>query len=165
MGQYLHIADFQNPLERVERVALQRDWQAERGGDDEVVLAVPFEPGELSMSFVWRADLESLHLASLYANRVPQQRRDEMGKLINLVNEQLIYGHFDMWRQDGSVMFRNSLILAGGAEFGEAQCEALIETAIEACERYYAAFQFAIWAGEPAEKAIETSFFGAVGRA
>jgi hypothetical protein len=165
MGQRAYLHETPDPLDRVERIALQRDWQAERGGDDEVVLSVPAESGALSLSFVWRADLESLHAACLYANRVPLGRREEMGRLINLVNEQLIYGHFDLWKQDGSVMFRNNLILAGGAELSEAQCEMLMDTAIEACERYHSAFQFAIWAGEPAEKAIATSLFDAVGRA
>jgi hypothetical protein len=165
MGQRAQFFETIDPLERVERIALQRDWPAERGGDGEVLLAVPVVTGELSVSFVWRADLESLHVACLYANRVPPLRREEMGRLINLVNEQLIYGHFDLWKQDGSVMFRNNLILAGGADLGEAQCETLLDTAIEACERYHSAFQFAIWAGQPAEKAIATSQFDAVGRA
>lgn len=154
-----------DPLYQIERLALVHDWGFERTADDELVMSAAGLSGDLILSLIWRADLESLHIACQYASKAPLQRREEMGRLINLVNEQLLYGHFDLWRQDGSVMFRNNLLLSGDAEAGEAQCEALIRIAIETCERYNAAFQFAIWAGAPAERAIANNFFTAAGQA
>ena len=81
------------------------------------------------------------------------------------MNEQLYFGHFDVWREDGSILFRNSLILAGGAEANEAQCESLIRIAIEACERYFPSLQFVMWAGKTAEEAIASSLLETVGEA
>ena len=64
------------------------------------------------------------------------------------MNEQLWIGHFDLWTQDGMVMFRHALVLAGGVEATGQQCEALLGSALEACERYFPAFQFVVWAGK-----------------
>jgi len=36
---------------------------------------------------------------------------------------------------------------------------------VEACERYFPAFQFVIWAGKSAESAIESSLFETMGHA
>ena len=43
--------------------------------------------------------------------------------------------------------------------------ERLIGLAIETCERYYPAFQFAAWGGKTAEEAIEASLLDTVGSA
>ena len=93
-------------------------------------------------------DIEALHLACAFDLKVPERRRAEVQQLISLVNEQLWVGHFDLWTQDGMVMFRHALVLAGGVEASSQQCEALLGTALDACERYFPAFQFVVWAGK-----------------
>ena len=63
------------------------------------------------------------------------------------------------------LLFRNGLILSGGVEINDAQCETLIRMALEACERYFPAFQFVIWAGKSAEEAIQSSLMETAGQA
>jgi hypothetical protein len=70
-----------------------------------------------------------------------------MYRLIAQINEQLWLGHFDLWTQEGLVMFRHALLL-NGAVATPGQCEAMLRAALEACERYYQAFQFVVWAGK-----------------
>ena len=43
-------------------------------------------------------------------------------------------------------MFRHSLCLAGGATGSDSQCGAVVKAAVNACETYYQAFQFVLWA-------------------
>ena len=88
---------------------------------------------------------------------MPAARRDEVAKLLARINEQLLFGHFDLWHADGTIVFRNGLLLTGGADANDAQCEALIRFAIETCERYFPAVQFVIWAGKTAEEALEAA--------
>ena len=121
--------------------------------------------GDLTVSLNWRDDVESLHIACSFDVRVPGGRREEIGRLVTMLNEQLYFGHFDLWRHDGTIMFRNSLILAGGAGTNDIQCETLIRLAIEACERYFPTFQFVNWAGKSAEQALEASLLETVGEA
>jgi hypothetical protein len=154
-----------SPLDRVERLASTREWFFDRSGEDEVNMIVPAQWGDLTVSLNWRDDVESLHLSCSFDLRVPANRREEIGRLLTLVNEQLYFGHFDLWRHDGSIMFRNSLILVGGAGANDAQCETLIAIATEACERYFPTFQFVIWAGKSAEQALEASLLETVGEA
>jgi len=154
-----------NPLDRVEELAEANDWSVERQTSDEVNMMVEASWGSLQLSLNWREDIEGLHLAGCFDFKSPRLRREEVGRLLNMINEQLYLGHFDLWRNDGSVVFRNGLTLAGGAEANDAQCEALITLAIEACERYFPAFQFVIWAGKTAEEAIVSSLLETMGEA
>lgn len=161
----IQATDNPNPLDRVERLAARRDWALDRSDDDEVTLLVSSPYSDLHVALNWRADLETLHVAASFDVKVPAARRDEAARLIALINEQLMHGHFDLWRSDGSIVFRNNLVLAGGAEANDAQCEMLIRLAAENCQRFFPAVQFVVWAGRKAEDAIECSLFETVGEA
>ena len=157
--------DGANPLDCVVELAESRAWAVDRSGEDEVNMIVAAAWGDLMLNMSWREDLEGLHLACSYDLKVKPSSREEVGRLVTLINEQLYFGHFDVWRGDGSVHFRNSLMLAGGAEANEAQCEAMISNAVGACERYFPAFQFVLWAGKSAEDAIAATLLETVGEA
>ncbi len=154
-----------HPLDTVEQLASLQDWTFDRSADDEINVTVAGHWTDYQISFNWREDLEGLHLACAFDFKVPVARREEVYRLIAIVNEQLWLGHFDIWAQDGVLMFRSCLLLAGGAEANSAQCEALLQLAVEACERYFPAFQFVIWAGKTAQEAVESSLFETVGHA
>jgi hypothetical protein len=62
-------------------------------------------------------------------------------------------------------MFRHALLLAGGVEASGRQCEVLLSAALDACERFYPAFQFVVWAGEGAREALEAAMFETAGQA
>lgn len=154
-----------NPLDRVEELATANDWLIERVGDDEINMVVEGTWSDLHLCANWRPDLEGLHVACTFDLKVPRIHREEVLRLSALINEQLYFGHFDVWRQEGVVVFRNGLLLTGGAEASRAQCESLIRLAVETCERYFPAFQFVIWAGKEAEEALQSSLIETVGEA
>jgi len=154
-----------NPLDRVERLAERRDWTMNRPSIDELLMAVEGGWCALSLSLTWRDDLEALLVASVFELKVPEKRQEEMARLVAAINIQLVHGHFEFWDKDGSVMFRNSLLLAGGAEANDAQCEGLIRHAVDCCQRYYPALQFVIWAGHSAEQALDSALLETHGEA
>jgi hypothetical protein len=154
-----------NPLDLIERLAERRDWSLDRTNDCEVTMVLTGGWSDLHVSLNWRDDLESLLVACTYDVKVPQPRKDEVGRLLTLINGQLFHGHFDMWHGDGSIVFRNNLVLAGGAVANDAQCEALIRLGIEACERYYPALQYVCWAGQNATEALASSLLETMGEA
>src|ERR1700752_4213670 len=55
--------------------------------------------------------------------------------------------------------------MLNGALATDGQCEALFKVALEACERYYQAFQFVVWAGKESSEALASSMFETEGRA
>ncbi|MDE2445231.1 MAG: YbjN domain-containing protein [Alphaproteobacteria bacterium] len=153
-----------NPLDRVERLAESHDWNIDRTNDHEVVMMVAGGWADLNLSFTWRDDLESLQFACVLDLRVPEKRQAEVAKLMNLINAQLVHGHFDLWA-DGSIVYRNALLLAGGAQANDAQCEAMIRIGVEVAQRYYPAIQFVVWAGHSAEDALQSALLETMGEA
>lgn len=154
-----------NPVDVVEHLAAIREWTFDRAGDDEIAISVTGRWTDYHLSFTWMDEIEALHMACAFDCRVPERRRTEVLALIAQVNEQLWVGHFDLWNRDGVIMFRHSLILAGGMEPTGRQCEVLLEAALDACERYYQAFQFVVWAGKPAREAMDAAMFDTLGEA
>ncbi|MEN0088426.1 MAG: YbjN domain-containing protein [Pseudomonadota bacterium] len=154
-----------NPVDLIEIVATGNDWAFERSGEDEIAITVKGEWAEYDVSMSWISDFEALHLACAFEFKVPEKRKTEVMRLLSLVNEQLLIGHFDVWEQEAVVMFRQTLLLSGGAEPTGAQVEALLASALEACERYYQAFQFVVWSGFDARRAVDCAHFETQGTA
>jgi hypothetical protein len=154
-----------NPLDVVERVAGSNGWAFERAGEDEITLLVTGKWSDYQVSYTWMFDIEALHLACAFELKVPERCRSEVQQLISMINEQLWVGHFDLWPQDGLVMYRHALVLAGGVEASGRQCETLLGTALDCCERYFPAFQFVVWAGKPAREALDAAMFETQGQA
>jgi hypothetical protein len=155
----------EHPLDVVERLASIRDWIFDRAETDEMSVAVSGKWSEYHISFTWIEDVEAMHVACAFDLKVPERRRSEILHLISLANEQQWVGHFDLWSGESVVMFRHALILSGGAELTHGQCEMLLKVAVDACERYYQAFQFVIWAGRTAREALAGALFETEGEA
>jgi hypothetical protein len=152
-----HAASFgdqHNPLDRVEKLAESRRWPLDRTSEDEVVMTISGGWCNLHLSLYWRDDLE-----------VPEPRHQEVLRLLSQINARMLHGHFEFWGHEGTVNFRHSLILAGGAEANDAQCDALIRAGVDSCQRYYPAMQFVIWAGQSADAALENALLETHGEA
>ena len=154
-----------HPLDVVEQMASLNEWSFERADDDELSISVSGGWTDYHIAFTWLREMEALHLGCAFDIKVSERRRPELLNLIALINEQLWVGHFGLWDKDGVVIYRHSLLLTGGAQPNRDQCEAALRAAIEACERYYQAFQFVIWAGRGAREAMESAQFETVGEA
>ena len=154
-----------NPLDRVERLAERRHWPLDRTSEDEVIMSVSGGWCDLTLSLSWRDDLECLQAACAFDMKVPEARQTEVMRLICLVNAQLMQGHFDFWAQGGTILFRDTLVLSGGAEANDAQCDSMIRSGLDNCQRYYPAIQFVIWAGQSAEQAIANAMLDTHGEA
>jgi hypothetical protein len=161
----ISLAEQHNPLDRVEKLAESRRWPMDRTSDDEVVMVVQGGWCSLQVSLYWRDDLEALQFACTYDLKVPEARHVEVLRLLSLINAQLLHGHFDFWAHEGTINFRHSLILAGGAEANDAQCDALIRAGLESCQRYYPALQFVIWANQTADVALQNALLETQGEA
>ena len=154
-----------SPLEVVEHMAAANQWPFERTGEDEIALNVTGRWANYQVSFTWMHDIEALHVACAFDMKVPELRLAEVQSLVASINEQMWIGHFDVWMQNGVVMFRHALVLAGGVMASDRQCEAVLGSALDSCERYFPAFQFVIWAGKSAREAMDSAMFETSGEA
>jgi hypothetical protein len=154
-----------NPLAVVEDIAADNNWAFERSGEDEVTIVSKGDWTDYQLSFTWMTEIEALHLACAFDMKIPVARRPEVQRLIAAINEQLWIGHFDIWTHSGMIMYRQALVLPGGLTASTAQCESMVVGAIHACERYYPAFQFVVWAGKTAQDAMSAAMFDTEGEA
>src|SRR5262249_5041679 len=154
-----------NPLEMVEHIATANEWSFERAAADEITILIRGRWTDYQISFTWMDEIEALHLACAFELKPPARSRVEVQQLAAMINEQLWIGHFDFWNQDGLVMYRHALVLAGGVEVSSQQCQALLSNALDACERYFPAFQFVVWAGKSAREALDATMFEVAGQA
>jgi hypothetical protein len=153
------------PLDVVERMAAANHWPFERAGEDEIALNVTGRWANYQVSFTWMNEIEALHVACAFDMKVPEPRLAEVQSLVALINEQMWIGHFDVWIQNGVVMFRHALVLTGGVAASDRQCEAVLGSALDSCERYFPAFQFVVWAGKSAREAMDSAMFETSGEA
>ena len=155
----------ENPVDIIERLAGLHNWSFDRDEEDEISIAVSGGWADYNIAFTWLQDMEALHVACAFDLKVPATRRTEVLSLVALINEQMWIGHFDIWPSDGVIMFRHALLLAGGAELNGRQCESVLTSAVMACERYYQAFQFVVWAGKSGREALDTAMIETRGEA
>jgi hypothetical protein len=158
------VAALDHPLDILEKAVEDNGWPFERTGRDEINLSVAGRWCDYHFCFTWREDLQSLHVSVSFDMRVSAERRPEIGQLLMAINAQLWLGHFDLWAEDGCVLFRHVLIFPD-SHVSAAQCEALLQLAIEACEHYYPAFQFVLWGGKTAREAMAAAVLEVAGQA
>ena len=85
--------------------------------------------------------------------------------LLALINEKLWLGHFDLSSEDGTPMFRHTLLLRGAGPASVEQLEDLVDVSISESDRYYPAFQFVIWGGKTATEALNAALIDVAGEA
>jgi hypothetical protein len=154
-----------HPVDHVELLASTNEWNFDRSGLDEILLSAEGQFANYSVSFTWMAEMEALHIACSFDMPLPLSRQAEAYKLLQKVNELMWIGHFDLWPSEGVAMFRHALMLAGGLEPTQVQCEALLLAAIKACNTYYQAFQFVVISGKTAQEALDCALFETIGNA
>jgi len=158
-----------NPLDMIEQNIFEEDWPVIRTADDELVVTIKGNWCDFQISINWRAEMSILHYACAFdagisKKGMPVGQEAELYILNGMINEQLMLGHFDMWRNESAVVFRHSQLLHGSSTSAE-QCECLVQIAVDACEKYYPAFQFVLWAGRTAKDALAASVFETKGQA
>lgn len=161
----MEIERLNNPVDMIEFVAATNEWTFERSGEDEIAMTVGGRWADYHVSFSWMSHYEALHLACAFDLRVPEHRINEVVKLLARVNAQVLMGHFDFWAHENVVVYRHSLLLAGGAEPTNQQVEGTLSGGLDACENYFQAFQFVVWSGMSADDAMKAVLFETVGEA
>lgn len=158
------------PIDVLEHYFGQHGWACERDGDEEISATISGSWANVQLKALWREDDRVLQLIALPDVQTPEDKRGAMYETIGRINEQLWIGHFEMWAADGTVVFRHAALLQPDADDDEAdltlgQAEALVEAAIDECERFHPVFQFVLWAGKTPAEAIAAALLDTVGEA
>lgn len=154
-----------DPLDALESAAAGLDFEMERVGECELHVMMPGVWRDLGLWFTWRQELATLQMGAPLDLKAPVGRLEAASALVTMVNEQLWIGHFDLWTEDHSIVYRNASILPASGALDEVQAQMLIKAASEAVDRFYPAFNFLIWGGKSPEDALKASMFETAGNA
>ncbi|MCR6645632.1 MAG: YbjN domain-containing protein [Terricaulis sp.] len=155
-----------DPMDTVEH-ALSADerFSAERAEDGDVHFIFKCAFGETAGYFSYRPELPALLFTLGFDVQAPESRRDEAIKLAAHINENLWLGHFDVWADDGTIIFRHAMPMIGRDEISIGEVQAMLAAAMDAAERFQPAFHFAILGGMAAADAAQAAFFETAGEA
>jgi hypothetical protein len=154
-----------NPLDVVEQVICHNEWPYERIGDEEITAAVSGAWCEVHLRYMWRADVNIMQIAAVFDMRVPKAKRQQIYETLSLANERIWLGHFELWSDEGMIIFRHASLMEDQSQISGTQIEALTHTALTECERFYPVFQFVIWADKDPESAVEAAMLETLGEA
>ena len=154
-----------HPLDAIEQIAEANGWACERQGDDEIITEVSASACTYRLWFAWRTDCEAVHFTCAFDLKVAESRRAAIYPLLAMINERLWLGHFDMFSDEGMVVFRHAMLLRGGGGATPEQMVDLVKTALAECERFYPVFQFVVWGGKRPEEALEAAILETMGEA
>ncbi|HWA21589.1 MAG TPA: YbjN domain-containing protein [Caulobacterales bacterium] len=113
----------------------------------------------------WREELPAVLLTVAFDLNAPDSRIAEAARLIAMINENLWLGHFDLWSEDGSIVFRHSIPMVGRSELTPGEVQALLAATLDAADRFYPAFDNLLRCGSRPEQAIEAAMFETIGEA
>jgi hypothetical protein len=154
-----------NPIDIAETLAERREWDFDRVGDDQIAFAVEGSWRTYSLTMAWCSYDETLRLICSFEMNPPEERLDELYRLIERANDASWGGMFNLWRDQKLMVYRYGLVLSGEAMATPQQVDAMMRAAVEACERFYPAFQVVAWGDEDAGSALGVAMGDAVGRA
>ncbi|MFA7594767.1 MAG: YbjN domain-containing protein [Novosphingobium sp.] len=153
------------PVDMLASLFEARGWPCEFVSEDEISGEIQGSWANYQLRGIWREEDRVLQLLCLPDVRVPSGKRAAMFELLAMVNEQLWLGHFDIWSNGGVLLYRHGVMLGDDGLLSLSQAQAVVETAVEECDRFYPAFQFVLWGDKTPADALDSALVDAAGEA
>lgn len=153
------------PVEMLAALFEARGWPVEFVSDDEVSTEVKGSWAAYQLQAIWRVEDHVLQILCLPDIRASESKRAAMHEALALINEQLWLGHFDVWSTGGVLLYRHGVMLGDDGLLSTGQAQAIVEAAIEECDRFYPVFQFILWGDKTPTEALAAALVDAAGEA
>lgn len=154
-----------DPLDVVEHVLTAENLPFDRTDDGDLAFALAGDWKDYEMWFAWRPEGDCLQLCCSMDLRIAKSRKGAAFELLSLINQRVWLGHFELWSEEGEIVFRHALALPHGDRPTLAQAASMIDAAVEAVDRFYPAFDFLARGSKNAMEAIDACMFETVGEA
>lgn len=154
-----------HPIDIVEHIAEHHEWEFDRIGDDQIAMAVEGQWRTYSITLAWSGHDETLRLVCTFEMEPPAEKMHALYEILNDINDQCWAGAFTWWAEQKLMVFRYGLVLAGGQTASPEQIDTMLHAAVAIAERYYPAFQLAIWGDKSPHDALQVAIAEAYGRA
>ena len=146
-----------HPIDIVEDIAANQDWEFERIADDQISMSVEGQWRTYTVTLSWSDMDEMLRLICTFDMEPPEHRLGHLYAALNAVNEECWAGAFT-YRGDKRLMaVQYGLTLAGRQVASPDQIDTMISAAVLSAERYYPVFQLVTWGERDLEPAMQVA--------
>lgn len=153
-----------DPLDVVEHVLTAENLTFDRTEDGDLAFALAGDWQDYELWFAWRPEADCLQLCLSLDMRAPRRRRGAAYEMLARVNQRVWLGHFEVWAENGEIVYRHAMNLPTGERPTLAQAASMIDSAVEAADRFRPAFDFLL-KGKSASDAMAACMFETVGEA
>lgn len=160
-----YLEDDIHPIDIVEHLAADHDWDFDRLGDDQIAMAVEGQWRTYSITLAWSGYDETLRMVCTFEIEPPEEKLGKLYELLNAMNDECWAGAFTYWADQKLMVYRYGLILTGGQLASPEQIDTMITTAVLSAERYYPAIQLLVWGDRTPKDAMQVAIAEAYGRA
>jgi hypothetical protein len=154
-----------DPLDVVERVLNAENLEFDRTEDGDLAFALAGDWKDYELWFAWRPEADCLQLCLSIDLKAPKVQRVAVYELLSLINQRVWMGHFEVWSEDGEIVFRLAMAMPSGERPTLAQAASMIDAAVEAADRFYPAFDFMLCGAKSPDEAMAACMFETVGHA
>jgi len=154
-----------HPIDIVEHLAADHDWEFDRVGDDQIAMAVEGRWRTYSITLAWSGYDQTLRMVCTFEMDPPEEKLPALYHLLNEVNDQCWAGAFTYWAEQKLMVYRYGLVMAGAPAVHPDQVDTLIRSAVLSAERFYPAFQLAAWGDRSPRDAMQVAIAEAYGHA
>ena len=154
-----------HPIDIVETLAEHHDWEFDRVTENQIAMAVEGQWRTYSLTLAWSPQDETLRLICTFEMDPPEDRLPPLYDVLNRTNDMVWAGAFTYWHAQRLMVWRYGLVLAGSPGAVPEQIDRMIAAAVSASERFYPAFQLAVWSDNSPAQAMQVAIAEAYGRA
>ena len=154
-----------DPLDVVEHVLSAENLDFDRTEDGDLAFALAGDWKDYELWFAWRPEVDCLPLCLSLDMKADREQRAAGFELLSLINQRVWLGHFELWPDEGEVVFRHAMAMPSGDRPTLSQAASMIDAAVEAADRFYPAFDFLVSGCHSPEDAIAACMFETVGEA
>ncbi len=154
-----------DPLDVVEHVLSAENLDFDRTEDGDLAFALAGDWKDYELWFAWRPEVDCLQLCLSLDMKAAKEQRTAGFELLSLINQRVWIGHFEVWADEGEIVFRHAMAMPSGDRPTLSQAASMIDAAVEAADRFYPAFDFMVRGGKSPEDAMAACMFETVGEA
>ena len=93
-----------------------------------------------------------------------ERHKNNILHLVSSINNQMWLGHFDIWIDEGVVLYRNTSLF-NRDKISQNQFDEVMVQAVASCDQFFPAFQYVLWANKSSSEALEAVLFSTQGEA
>lgn len=153
-----------DPLDVVEHVLTTENLTFDRTEDGDLAFALTGDWKDYELWFAWRPEGDSLQLCLSMDVQLPTELRAAAWEMLGSIAPRVWLGHFEVWAEDGDVVYRHAMALPPGERPTLAQAASMIDAAVESADRFFPAFHFLLQGKSP-DEAMAACLFETVGEA